>query len=33
MAAATMEQTRLLTNNPRPVTREDALRIYQGAFR
>ncbi|GEN61476.1 alcohol dehydrogenase [Acetobacter nitrogenifigens DSM 23921 = NBRC 105050] len=33
MAAEAMQQTRLLINNPRPVTPEQALRIYQGAYR
>lgn len=33
MAEEAMQQSRLLINNPRPVTSEDALRIYQAAFR
>ncbi|MCQ8278053.1 iron-containing alcohol dehydrogenase [Acetobacteraceae bacterium KSS8] len=32
MADAAMLQTRLLVNNPRPVTREDALAIYRDAL-
>ncbi|NPD69308.1 iron-containing alcohol dehydrogenase (plasmid) [Lichenicola cladoniae] len=32
MADEAMQQTRLLVNNPRPVTREDALRIYRAAY-
>ncbi|WP_225032201.1 iron-containing alcohol dehydrogenase [Paraburkholderia sp. XV] len=32
MAGEAMQQGRLLINNPRPVTLEDALRIYQAAF-
>jgi len=32
LAADAMNQTRLLGNNPRPVTEADALAIYQAAF-
>lgn len=32
LAADAMKQTRLLTNNPRPVREEDALAIYQAAW-
>ncbi|OIR07508.1 alcohol dehydrogenase 2 [mine drainage metagenome] len=32
LADAALGVTRLLKNNPRPVTREDALRIYSAAF-
>jgi len=32
LADDVMNQTRLLVNNPRPVNREDALRIYEQAF-
>ncbi len=32
LADAAMKVTRLLVNNPREVTREDALRIYEEAF-
>lgn len=32
MAAAAMKQTRLLVNNPRPVTEADALAIYEAAW-
>jgi alcohol dehydrogenase class IV len=32
LAADVMKQTRLLVNNPRPVTEEDALAIYRQAF-
>lgn len=32
LADDAMLQTRLLTNNPRPVTREDAYRIYEAAL-
>lgn len=32
LAADAMKQTRLLVNNPRPVTEADALRIYEQAF-
>ena len=32
MAADAMKQTRLLVNNPRPVTLEDARAIYQAAW-
>ena len=32
MARDAMKQTRLLVNNPRPLTEEDALAIYQAAF-
>ncbi|WP_169545682.1 iron-containing alcohol dehydrogenase [Sneathiella aquimaris] len=32
LADAAMEQTRLLVNNPRPVTHQDALTIYQKAL-
>jgi alcohol dehydrogenase len=32
MADDAMLQTRLLGNNPRPVTRADALAIYQAAW-
>lgn len=32
LAEAAMAQTRLLINNPRPVTQDDALRIYEQAF-
>jgi len=32
LAADTMNQTRLLVNNPRPVTQADALAIYQAAY-
>jgi alcohol dehydrogenase YqhD (iron-dependent ADH family) len=33
IADEAMQQTRLLVNNPRPVTRQDALRIFQQAYR
>jgi alcohol dehydrogenase class IV len=32
MAEDAMRQTRLLVNNPRPVTREDARAIYEAAW-
>lgn len=32
MAEEAMQVARPLANNPRPVTKEDALRIYQGVF-
>jgi alcohol dehydrogenase class IV len=32
MAADAMRQTRLLVNNPRPLTREDAAAIYAAAW-
>ncbi len=32
LASAAMEQQRLLINNPRPVSAEDALAIYQAAY-
>ena len=32
LAAASMQVTRLLKNNPRPVTPADALRIYEAAY-
>lgn len=32
LATDAMKQTRLLVNNPRPVTEEDALRIYEAAW-
>ena len=32
MAAAAMKITRLLKNNPRPVTEEDAINIYKAAY-
>lgn len=32
MAAAALQQTRLLVNNPRPVTEADALAIYRAAW-
>jgi alcohol dehydrogenase class IV len=32
MAAAAMKITRLLNNNPRPVTLEDAINIYEAAY-
>jgi len=32
MAAAAMKVTRLLKNNPRPVTLEDAVNIYKAAY-
>lgn len=32
MAIAAMKQTRLLVNNPRPVSEEDALAIYRAAW-
>jgi alcohol dehydrogenase class IV len=32
LAEDAMRQTRLLVNNPRPLTREDALAIYQAAW-
>jgi alcohol dehydrogenase len=32
LAADAMQQTRLLMNNPKPVTEQDALAIYQQAF-
>ncbi|HVM60772.1 MAG TPA: iron-containing alcohol dehydrogenase [Verrucomicrobiae bacterium] len=32
MAGSAMQVTRLLKNNLRPVTEEDALRIYEGAY-
>ena len=32
MARDAMKQTRLLVNNPREVTEEDALNIYQSAW-
>jgi alcohol dehydrogenase class IV len=32
MAEEAMKVARPLANNPRPVTREDAIRIYQGVF-
>src|SRR4051794_37784003 len=32
MAAAAMKITRLLKNNPRPVTEEDANNIYKAAY-
>lgn len=32
LAAATMAQTRLLVNNPRPVSEEDAATIYRAAW-
>lgn len=32
MAAAAMKITRLLNNNPRPVTEEDAIAIYKAAY-
>jgi alcohol dehydrogenase len=32
MASDAMLQTRLLVNNPRPVTEADALAIYTAAF-
>jgi alcohol dehydrogenase len=33
MAASAMEVTRLLKNNPREVTYEDAVLIYEEAFK
>ena len=32
MASDAMQQTRLLVNNPRKVTEQDALAIYQAAW-
>ena len=32
LAADAMKQTRLLVNNPRPVTEEDARQIYRAAL-
>jgi alcohol dehydrogenase class IV len=32
LAREAMKQTRLLVNNPRPVTEQDALAIYRAAF-
>ncbi|KQT28414.1 MULTISPECIES: iron-containing alcohol dehydrogenase [unclassified Bradyrhizobium] len=32
LASDAMNQTRLLVNNPRPVTQEDALAIYRAAY-
>jgi alcohol dehydrogenase class IV len=32
LAKDAMNQTRLLGNNPRPVTEKDALAIYEAAF-
>jgi alcohol dehydrogenase class IV len=32
MADDAMKQTRLLVNNPRPLTREDARAIYEAAW-
>jgi alcohol dehydrogenase len=32
MAEEAMKVARPLANNPRPVTQEDAIRIYQGVF-
>ena len=32
LASAAMNQTRLLVNNPRPVTEADALAIYRAAY-
>ena len=32
MASDAMLQTRLLVNNPRPVSEDDALAIYSAAF-
>ena len=32
MAAAAMKITRLLKNNPRPVTEADAIAIYNAAY-
>ena len=32
MAADAMKQQRLLVNNPRPVSEEDALAIYRAAW-
>jgi alcohol dehydrogenase class IV len=32
LAREAMKQTRLLVNNPRPVTEQDALAIYEAAF-
>jgi alcohol dehydrogenase class IV len=32
MAEDAMKQTRLLVNNPRPVTLEDARAIYEAAW-
>lgn len=32
LAEDAMKQTRLLVNNPRPVTQDDALRIYEAAW-
>jgi alcohol dehydrogenase class IV len=32
LAKDAMNQTRLLGNNPRPVTEQDALAIYQAAY-
>lgn len=32
LATEAMKQTRLLVNNPRPVTQEDACRIYEAAW-
>jgi alcohol dehydrogenase class IV len=32
MARAAMQVTRLLRNNVRPLTEDDAIRIYEGAY-
>jgi alcohol dehydrogenase class IV len=32
MAKAAMKVTRLLKNNLRPITEEDAVRIYEAAY-
>jgi hypothetical protein len=32
MAADAMKITRLLNNNPRPVTLQDAINIYKNAY-
>jgi alcohol dehydrogenase class IV len=32
LAREAMKQTRLLVNNPRPVTEQDALAIYRAAY-
>jgi alcohol dehydrogenase class IV len=32
LARDAMNQTRLLVNNPRPITEVDALSIYRAAF-
>jgi|TARA_B110000037_G_C17093054_1_gene494806 alcohol dehydrogenase class IV len=32
LASDAMKQTRLLVNNPRPVTKDDAFAIYQQAL-